>query len=114
MKYCLILLSIFFLNDSIKALKIQKRAAGGKHASEKHWGYRNEDKSVLPSNWHEKHTACYGKQQSPINIESHETVYDQNLTQLAISSFFKDSNQNNEIWSIKNNGHSGKNFKLNF
>ena len=108
MKHCLIFLSIFLLNVSVKALQIQRRAAGGKHSNEKHWGYRNEDKSILPSNWHEKHPACYGKQQSPINIESHETVYDQNLTQLAISSYFKDSNQNKEIWNIKNNGHSGK------
>ena len=102
MKLYLVLLTIFLLNSKAYALRVQKRA------NEKHWGYRNQDKSVLPKNWHEKHPTCYGKQQSPINIESHETIYDQNLTQLVISSFFKDSNQNKEIWNIKNNGHSGK------
>ncbi len=107
MKFIFILLAISLLNLNSKASSIQKRS-DGKKSNDKHWGYRNEDKSVLPSNWHEKHPNCYGKQQSPINIESHETIFDQNLTQLAISGSFNDANAVKEIWNIKNNGHSGK------
>jgi carbonic anhydrase len=113
MKFLFILLAILLLNfENSKATRIQKRQDSGKKSNEKHWGYRNEDKSVLPNNWHEKHPNCYGKQQSPINIESHETIFDQNLTQLVITGSFKDPNAVREIWNIKNNGHSGNIFKF--
>ena len=100
------------LNFKSDAWKIQKRAAlESKNSEVKHWGYRNQDKSILPSNWHETHPKCYGKQQSPINVESHETFYDKNLTKISITSEFKtvkrESDWKKEKWSIKNNGHSG-------
>ena len=109
MKQSFILLTILMLAFQANTTRIQKRSADNQHkiGGAKNWGYRNEDKSILPPNWHETHPKCYGNQQSPINIESHETIYDKNLTQLVISSIFKDSKQPKESWSIKNNGHSG-------
>ena len=118
MERVLILCAILFFSCSNSdALRfIRKRSADESHGShsEKHWGYRNQDKSILPTNWHESHPKCYGKQQSPINIESHETVYDSTLAPLVITSEFKNDSaqQIREVWTIKNNGHSGTIYKI--
>ena len=90
--------------NSLNANEIKKRSAESKH-----WGYRNRDKSLLPSDWYLTHPKCYGKQQSPINIELDTTTYDENLNDIKISSEFKGANTDvnqNEVWTVENNGHS--------
>jgi carbonic anhydrase len=77
----------------------------------KHWGYRNEDRSLLPKDWHKHHQKCYGSKQSPINVESRATAYDSTLAQINInqvrSSGENENGEETEKWEIKNNGHSG-------
>jgi len=96
-----ILLSLGSLNGD----EIRKRSAESKH-----WGYRNRDKSLMPKDWYLTHPKCYGKQQSPINIELETTTYDGDLNEIRISSELKGANNNdvnqNEVWSVANNGHS--------
>lgn len=80
------------------------------HHPVKHWGYRNQDRSILPKEWHKSHPQCYGTQQSPINIVTSDTQYDGNLTKLTISIQKLNQNDNSdteELWEMKNNGHSG-------
>lgn len=72
--------------------------------ADKHWGYRNEDKSLLPKDWGKTHNKCYGVKQSPINVESRETTYDSSLTPISIDKDGDDA----EKWELYNNGHSSK------
>jgi carbonic anhydrase len=87
-------------------------AAASQNHPVKHWGYRNEDRSLLPKDWHKNHQKCYGSKQSPINVESRTTAYDSTLTQLNInqvrSSGENENGEDKEKWEIKNNGHSSK------
>lgn len=69
----------------------------------KHWGYRNEDKSLLPQDWHKSHAKCYGQKQSPINVESKETTFSSALGQI---DYNKNTHEGSEKWTLKNNGHS--------
>ena len=78
-----------------------------KHSA-KHWGYRNEDRSLLPINWHRTHSKCSGDKQSPINIDSCTTLLDKRLKLIKIESNSRYRNNEKQIWSIFNNGHSGK------
>lgn len=94
----------------------------GHHGPVKHWGYRNEDKNILPRDWHKNHPKCMGQQQSPINIETDKTEYNENLEPIVIHRSnhvsFEDDNSREwfddgakETWSVKNNGHTRKDLK---
>lgn len=101
-------------SNAIKMRKGAKRHSNGHH--QKHWGYRNFDKNILPKEWHKAHPKCHGEQQSPINIELSYTHYDPELKHIEIeqSEYIKydeedekyDENEPHEMWSLKNNGHS--------
>jgi carbonic anhydrase len=80
------------------------------HGPAKHWGYRNQDKSVLPREWYKSHPKCYGTQQSPINLETASSQYDDDLDTIKITGKFLNETEKavNEEWTISNNGHSGK------
>lgn len=110
MKVVFLLFSALLITKS-KALRLLNKRDVEEHAV-KHWGYRNEDKSLLPKNWHKNHPKCYGKQQSPINIEPSLTTFDEKLEELNYKSSFLNSTDDNEVWTVKNNGHSGKIFIL--
>lgn len=85
-------------------LKCECEENNGKHPA-RHWGYRNEDRSLLPNNWHKHHPKCYGQKQSPINIDSLQTAYDKRLKPIKINSEL--GSDEKQIWTMKNNGHSG-------
>jgi carbonic anhydrase len=96
-------LCLFISLDSSNADDAKKPSVESKH-----WGYRNRDKSLLPKDWYLTHPKCYGKQQSPINIELDATTYDDNLNDIKISSQFKEASNDlnqNEVWILENNGH---------
>jgi carbonic anhydrase len=78
-----------------------------KRDASRHWGYRNEDLSILPKDWHKSHTKCSGVRQSPINVESKLSVYNSSLKTIQINK----TGDKAEQWQIKNNGHSSKAFK---
>ncbi|CAF0855706.1 unnamed protein product [Brachionus calyciflorus] len=107
MKILIILLLIFVSETfSLKANERLKRKRDSEHQHPiKHWGYRNQDRSLLPKNWHKSHPQCYGQQQSPINVERDLTIYDKNLHALEIIEKIHDENSTEE-WEVKNNGHS--------
>lgn len=88
---------------SIKCFR-PRRNSEHSHAV-KHWGYRNQDRSLLPNDWHKTHPECYGHQQSPINIELSATIFGNELAPLKI----REENINetdSEVWQVENNGHS--------
>lgn len=111
-----IFLSILCISN---AFKIAKRGADSDsdkshndHGASKHWGYRNQDKSVLPKDWYKSHPKCYGVQQSPINIETALCQYDDKLDTIKINGQFLNETDKavNEEWAVSNNGHSGEFF----
>jgi carbonic anhydrase len=108
-KSSLILLLIGIVTAQVSLLERMRRDES--HAN-KHWGYRNEDRSLLPSDWHKKHAKCYGTKQSPINVESRATTYDAGLAQVninrALTSGDNEIGEDKEKWQIKNNGHSSQ------
>ncbi|RNA32927.1 carbonic anhydrase 4-like [Brachionus plicatilis] len=75
------------------------------HHPVKHWGYRNQDRSLIPDSWHKSHPKCYGEQQSPINVELAATVYGKELAPLKIKEESINGTEH-ETWQVKNNGHS--------
>lgn len=98
----LILLIVLILHT--EAARENRKRRDSAHPA-KHWGYRNEDRSLLPKNWHKTHPNCFGQQQSPINVETVNTVFDKDLTQLEIVEKYG-VNETQEEWDVKNNGHS--------
>lgn len=55
------------------------------------------------------HPKCYGKQQSPVNVETNKAYVDENLDDVNIMAIpLEEASQ--EIWEIQNNGHSGKQY----
>ena len=79
------------------------------HHSQAHWGYRNENKNILPKNWYKTHPKCYGLHQSPINVNFASTTFDVKLQpiELTKSPQINVSADAKDLWTIKNNGHSG-------
>jgi carbonic anhydrase len=81
----------------------------------KHWGYRNQDKSLLPKEWHKSHPKCNGIQQSPINVNFSASVFDSKLKSICISSLINSNKTTTDVvdgpyeehWKMGNNGHSG-------
>lgn len=98
----IILIALILLAETARPNR--KRREGDSRHPSKHWGYRNQDRSLLPTDWHKSHPKCYGQQQSPINVETANTVYDKELTELNIEA--KHGNETEELWELKNNGHS--------
>ena len=96
----------------------KERAHNGHHGGgAKHWGYRNEDRSLLPKNWHLTHSECSGKRQSPINIISISTLYDKSLSNITIElddgngasddgAAEGDQSTMKPSWQLVNNGHT--------
>ena len=82
----------------------------------RHWGYRNQDRSLLPRNWHRHHPKCYGTRQSPIDIELSKSILDNRLTDIVRTTKHKKKHDRDDkkedfnskqLWKLKNNGHSG-------
>lgn len=75
-----------------------------------HWGYKNDHKdkeNVLPKKWHKHHKKCFGRHQSPIDINFGRTAFDEKLKELSINEVNNDETIS-EQWDIQNNGHSLK------
>jgi carbonic anhydrase len=70
------------------------------------WGYR--DDSLLPPDWGTQYPNCYGNRQSPIDIQTANTVYKNFLTSLTIARAPSGGNTDDQVekWLMKNNGHS--------
>lgn len=113
----LIALTLILSLSESQALKLSKNKrdteaqqgdSKSHHHPVKHWGYRNQDRSLLPNSWHKSHPQCYGKQQSPVNIETASTHLDLQLEPLKVVRDYIQTNEtSDETWEIKNNGHSG-------
>lgn len=96
-KFLIVLLGL----TSINCLRVIRNS---EHPA-KHWGYRNQDRSLLPNDWYKTHPQCYGHQQSPINIELSETIFGNELAPLSIKEE-KINETESEVWQVENNGHS--------
>ncbi|NWH50594.1 CAH4 anhydrase, partial [Fregata magnificens] len=78
-----------------------------------HWCYQSQ-KYVQPHcedprQWHLTDVTCKGNKQSPINIVTKNVIYDKSLKPLNFEGYdVKGSSK----WSIENNGHTGKYFKV--
>nr|ACQ58313.1 Carbonic anhydrase 4 precursor [Anoplopoma fimbria] len=69
------------------------------------WCYEDEPCEYEPSHWHLlPHSECGGKSQSPINIETRETVSDEHLDAFTYTKF----DDKHAIMHITNTGHSVK------
>lgn len=83
----------------------RKRRGSDNHHPVKHWGYRNQDRSLIPNDWQKSHPQCNGQQQSPINVELTSTEFARELAPLKIKEE-KTNETEPETWIVKNNGHS--------
>jgi hypothetical protein len=74
------------------------------------WAYRNDFDDVgvkLPADWGKVNKDCDGQNQSPININFHDTKYDGNLQAISITRI--DENLTDpETWTMENKDKSGK------
>ncbi|KFV48983.1 Carbonic anhydrase 4, partial [Gavia stellata] len=78
-----------------------------------HWCYQSQKYKQPncedPREWHLTDASCKGNKQSPINIVTKNIIYDKNLKPLSFEGYdVKVSSK----WSIENNGHTGKYFKV--
>jgi carbonic anhydrase len=75
------------------------------------WGYKHEKNHLSPEHWDDFFTKCHGHRQSPIDIVSNMTQFDESLKPIHLSQEYFGENNGTEIWDMKNNGHSsGPNF----
>lgn len=81
-------------------------------ASGKGWGYLYGDKNILPENWGQQDAKCDGKVQSPINVISDATVFDDKIGPIEIRKTGGSPN-GSEMWKVENNGHTVKYTPLN-
>lgn len=94
LRYLSCILIIFIIIDN-------SRGEGEKSA---HWGYRNKQRNILPTEWFKINAECLGEFQSPVDVHFATTKFDHNLKNIEI---VKDLDGNStESWNITNNGHT--------
>ena len=104
-----LLIVAFFLVSVCSAEDTSHSTEHDTHHSQANWGYRNENKNILPRDWYKMHPKCYGLHQSPINVNFASTTFDVKLEPIEITKSLQInvSTDAKDLWTIKNNGHSG-------
>ena len=79
------------------------------------WDYEPNAEGLLsPENWYKKYPICAGKEQSPINVNYNQTLYDEKLRRIQVryeNAIDENDDTNYMIWHMYNNGHT-RNLKI--
>ena len=74
------------------------------------WDYeRNVEGYLSPEDWYKGYPECAGLEQSPINIDHDNTIYDWELQKILVNykNPYDSEDSDNMVWSMHNNGHTG-------